>query len=76
MIHCAPNELIKSLFDDIWISNYLSGFFKGRGSKVVNLNSQSHETRNLGPQRITVKSSEVAQPTLLPESSIIDVIYV
>ena len=42
---------------------------KSRGRLAVNFSLLSYETTKLGPQRITVKSSEMSWPPLLTESS-------
>ena len=50
--------LITSLFESIRASNLTGGLSKGRGSFLVNFSFRRHETTKLGPQRITVKSSD------------------
>ena len=47
------------------------GLFKGSGRLVVNFSCLRHGITKLGPQRITVKISEVNQAPLLEESSIV-----
>ena len=52
-------NMIASLFEGIWVSNWIWGLFKGRESLPVNFSFLSHEITKLRPQRMTVESSEV-----------------
>ena len=52
--------LITSLLESIWVSALIDGHFKGRGRLLVNFSFLHDETIKLGPQRVTVKSSDMS----------------
>ena len=49
--------LITSLFESIWVSNFIEGLSKDRGSLLVKFSFLRHKTTKLGTQSIMVKGS-------------------